>query len=45
VISVANAARPPYTIATGLYDWTPGNPQAFYPGNGVSVFSGVKLRF
>ena len=45
VISVANAARPTYSNATGLYDWTPGNPQSFYPGNGASVFTGVKVRF
>ncbi|MBM3563347.1 MAG: TonB-dependent receptor [Alphaproteobacteria bacterium] len=45
VVSVANAVRPPFTIATGLYDWVPGNPQAFYPGNGASVYAGVKYRF
>jgi iron complex outermembrane receptor protein len=45
VISVANAYQPPYTIATGLYDWAPGNPRSFYPGNGASVYSGVKYRF
>lgn len=45
VLSVANAFRPPFTIATGLYDWVPGNPQAFYPGNGASIYAGVKYRF
>jgi iron complex outermembrane recepter protein len=39
ITSVANARNPlPNTYA-------PGNPQAFYPGNGASIFSGVKLRF
>ena len=45
MLSVANAFSPPFTIATGLYDWVPGNPQAFYPGNGTSIYSGVKYRF
>jgi iron complex outermembrane receptor protein len=43
VISVANASRP--TQSGGLNDWQPGNPRAFYPGNGASVFSGIKYRF
>lgn len=45
VISVANASSPPYTKSTGLYDYQPGNPRAFYPGNGASIYSGVKYRF
>jgi iron complex outermembrane receptor protein len=45
VISVANASNPPFTKSTGLYDYQPGNPRAFYPGNGASIYSGVKYRF
>jgi iron complex outermembrane receptor protein len=45
VITVANAYAPPYTKDRQLYDWQPGNPRAFYPGNGASIFSGVKYRF
>jgi len=48
VITVANAYAPPYGFngaGQKVYDWYPGNPRAFYPGNGASIFSGVKYRF
>jgi iron complex outermembrane receptor protein len=38
VISVANAQKP-------LGAFPVGNPQAFYPGNGAAIYSGVKYRF
>ncbi len=39
VVSIANAQRP---VDNAFPRW---NPQAFYPGNGASLYSGLKYRF
>lgn len=43
VLTIANAYNPPSGGWT--FGGTPGNPRVFYPGNGMSVNTGIKWQF